>query len=1053
MSIPRFAIQRPVMMTMISAIIILIGGISLVRLPVDLLPDISQPTITVRVNYTGAGPQEIEELITRPLEQQLSAVSGLEQMNSSSNEGNSQVRLNFTWGHDLNEAMDEIRTRIDRVRGRLPEDADPPQIQKFDSNSAPIMGLGVESSDGTLDRVELRELAEQVLSPRLERTPGVAAVTVNGGLRRQIHVELSREKITALDLSVDRVVQMLRTENQNVPIGEIYQGDRAYLLRSQGQFETLPQIANLVVMTRGSVPVYLKDIAEVKDTTEDNRSILRINGRPGVRMQVTKQSGTNTVQIAQGVRREIERINREVPGVRLTLLDDSAKFIERSISAVQEHVMLGSGLVILIIFLFLRNFRSTLIVCTSIPISVVGTFALLYFGGLTLNTMTFGGLALGVGMIVDAAIVVLENSFRHMEHHGKDRMQAAIDGSEEVWSAILASILTHIAVFVPLLFLEGVSSVMFRQLSIVVVFSLTMSLFVAVTLVPVLCSRLLVLPPPVDQRSGIGAKLYGMSERMLEAMDDGYKRILHLALAHRPSVIGLSVASLIAAAFIYPKLNTEFSTQTDEGQVQVNIELPRGTRIEVTAPVLDRVEQMVKELVPEATDMIVNAGAGGFGPGGGGGGGNRGNIQLLLTPKDERTRSSEQIAFDLRRQLAGIPGVIVRANASGGNNQMNRFLSGGGGFGGPGGGGRLSLEIRGEDIQESQRVAQATKDMLDQVPGIADARLGRDDGRPELAVRVDRAKAALFGVSATAVANTIRTNVSGTQAATFRQAGKEYPIIVRLREDERQFTTDVEDVLISTPQGQVLPAKNLMRLETAIGPVSIERKNQQRITFVNADPEVTLSEAVEAVTARLGSLVQTLPRDFSVGFGAEVEQQAQAFAQLQMVLILALVLVYAVMASQYESLRDPFIIMFSVPTAALGVVASLWLTDTSFNMQAYIGIIMLAGIVVSNGILLVDYTNVLRRRDGLPLREAVEMAGRTRLRPILMTSLATVLGLVPMSLGLGEGSELQVPLARVVIGGLLTSLAITLVLVPTVYTIFEEGIGGLWRRSKVEEAR
>jgi HAE1 family hydrophobic/amphiphilic exporter-1 len=1052
MSIPRFAIERPVMMTMISSIIVLIGSISLIRLPVDLLPDISQPTITVRVNYTGAGPQEIEELITRPLEQQLSAVSGLEQMNSSSNEGNSQVRMNFTWGHDLNEAMDEIRTRIDRVRGRLPEDADPPQIQKFDSNSAPIMGLGVESSDGTLDRVELRELAEQVLSPRLERTPGVAAVTVNGGLRRQIHVELSREKITALDMSVDRIVQVLRTENQNVPIGEIYQGDRAYLLRSQGQFETLQQIADIVVMTRAGVPVYLKDIAEVKDTTEDNRSILRINGRAGVRMQVTKQSGTNTVQIAQGVRAEMERINREVPGVHLTLLDDSAKFIERSISAVQEHVMLGSVLVIAIIFLFLRNFRSTLIVCTAIPISVVGTFALLYFGGLTLNTMTFGGLALGVGMVVDAAIVVLENSFRHMEHHGKDRMQASIDGSEEVWSAILASILTHIAVFVPLLFLEGVSSVMFRQLSIVVVFSLAMSLFVAVTLVPVLCSRLLVLPPPADQRSGIGAKMYGLSERMLEAMDDGYKRILHLALAHRPTVIGLSLASLVGAALIFPLLSTEFSTQTDEGQVQVNLELPRGTRIEVTAPVLDRVEQMVRELVPEATDMIVNAGQGGFGPGGpGGGGGNRGFIQLILTAKDDRTRSSEQIAFDLRRQLSGIPGVVVRANASGGNNQMNRFLSGGGG--GFGGGGRLALEIRGEDIVESQRVAQATKDLLDTVPGIADARLGRDDGRPELAVRVDRAKAALFGISATAVANTIRTNVSGTQAATFRQGGKEFPIIVRLREDERQFTTDVEDVLISTPGGQVLPAKNLMKLETAIGPVSIERKNQQRITFVNADPEVALSDAVEAVQLRLGSLVQTLPRDFSVGFGAEVEQQAQAFAQLQMVLILALVLVYAVMASQYESLRDPFIIMFSVPTAALGVVGSLWLTDTSFNMQAYIGIIMLAGIVVSNGILLVDYTNVLRRRDGLPLRQAVEMAGRTRLRPILMTSLATMLGLVPMSLGLGEGSELQVPLARVVIGGLLTSLAITLVLVPTVYTIFEEGISGLWRRSKVEEAR
>jgi hydrophobic/amphiphilic exporter-1 (mainly G- bacteria), HAE1 family len=1054
MSIPRFAIERPVMMTMISAIVILLGGISLTRLPVDLLPDISQPTISVRVNYAGVGPLEMEELVTRPLEQQLSAVSGLEQINSTSNEGSSNIRLNFTWGHDLNEAMDEIRTRIDRVRGRLPEDADPPTIQKFDSNAEPIMGLAVESVDGTLDRVALRELSEQVLSPRLERAQGVAAVTVNGGLRRQIHVELSREKITALELSVDRIVNVLRTENQNIPIGEVYQGDRAYLLRSQGQFASLDQIENLVVMTRTGVPVYLKDIADVKDTTEDNRSILRINGRPGVRMQVTKQSGTNTVQVAQAVRTELERVNREVPGVRLTLLNDNAKFIERSINAVQEHVLLGSVLVILIIFLFLRNFRSTLIVCTSIPISVIGTFALLYFGGLTLNTMTFGGLALGVGMIVDAAIVVLENSFRHMEHHGKDRMTASIDGSEEVWSAILASILTHIAVFVPLLFLEGVSSIMFRQLSIVVVFSLAMSLFVAVTLVPVLCSRLLVLPPPPEKRRGLGGRLYSASERVLDAMDDGYRRMLHLALAHRPSVIALAAASVVAAVLIYPTLSTEFATQADEGQVNVNVELAQGTRIEVLAPILDRIEQMVSQLVPEATDIIVNAGAGGgpgFGGPGGGGGGNRGNLQLLLTPKDERTRSSDQIAQDLRRQLSGIPGVVARANASGGNQQMNRFLSGGGPGGPGGGGGRLVLEIRGEDLNESRRIAQAAKDLLDTVPGVADARLGRDEGRPELAVQVDRAKAALFGISATTVANTIRTNVAGTQAAMFRQGGKEYPIVVRLREEERQNITDVEDVLVSTPQGQVVPAKNLMKVENAVGPVQIDRKNQQRIVNVSAEPETTLSDAVDAVQTRLPPLVATLPRDFSVGFGAEVEQQARAFNQLRMVLILALVLVYAVMASQYESLRDPFIIMFSVPTAALGVVLSLKLTGTSFNMQAYIGIIMLAGIVVSNGILLVDYTNVLRRRDGLPLREAVEVAGRTRLRPILMTSIATVLGLVPMSLGIGEGSELQVPLARVVIGGLITSLLITLVLVPTVYTIFEEGIHGLWRGMKHAE--
>jgi hydrophobic/amphiphilic exporter-1 (mainly G- bacteria), HAE1 family len=786
------------------------------------------------------------------------------------------------------------------------------------------------------------------------------------------------------------------------------------------------------------VPIYLKDIADVSDSTEDNLSVMRINGRPGVRMQVTKQSGTNTVQVAQGVRAEIARINREVPGVNLVLLDDSARFIEQAIGAVQEHVLLGSVLVVLVIFLFLRNFRSTIIVCTSIPISVVGTFALLYFAGLTLNTMTFGGLALGVGMVVDAAIVVLENSFRHMEEYHKDRVTAAIDGSEEVWSAILASILTHIAVFVPLLFLGGISSVMFRQLSVVVVFSLAMSLFVAVTLVPVLCSKLLVLPAPPDKRKGLGGRLYTASEHFLATMDESYRRFLHLALNHRPTVVGLALASVIAAVLILPTIPTELSSQTDEGQVSVSAQMPLGTRIERTDAVLARLEQEINQLVPEATSVIVNAGSGG---GGRGGGADRGQVQILLTPKDERTRSSDQIAQDLRRQLANIPGVIVRANASGGNNQLNRFLSGGNNNGG----GRLSLEIRGDDLDDAQHLADAAKNLMDDTPGVADAQVGRDEGRPELSLQVDRPKAALLGLSVAGVANTIRTNVAGTQAALYREHGNEYPIIVRLREDERQGVSDVEDVLVSTAQGQVTPAKNLLSVVDSTGPTQIDRKNQQRIITVNADPETTLSEAVAAVQERIPQLA--IPKDFSVGFGAEVEQQDEAFNQLRQVLILALILVYAVMASQYESLRDPFIIMFSVPTAALGVVLSLKLTHTPFTMQAYIGIIMLAGIVVSNGILLVDYTNVLRRRDGMPLREAVETAGRTRLRPILMTSIATVLGLIPMSLGIGEGSELQVPLARVVVGGLLTSLLITLVLVPTVYTLFEEGWKGLWHRA------
>jgi HAE1 family hydrophobic/amphiphilic exporter-1 len=1026
MSIPRTAIERPVTMFMISGVVILLGIMSLARLPVDLMPDISYPSLTVRVSYPGVGPLEMEELVTRPIEQAVSATSGVERLESTSSEGSSRVTLNFAWGTDLNEAADDVRNRLDRVRGRLPDEADPPVMFKFDANASPIMGVGVE---GNFDRVTLREMAENDLSPRLERVPGVASVSVEGGLRRQIHVELSKEKIRALELPVNRIVQLLRSENENVPLGEIDEGDRTYLLRSQGQFQNLTEIENLVVMTRGGVPVYLKDIAQVRDSTEDLRSFTRINGNPGVRLRVTKQSGQNTVAIAEAVTKEVERINAEIPGLRLSVLDDSSRFIKRSIASVQEAALLGAILVVAVIFVFLRNWRSTFIICTSIPISIIGTFALLYFGGFTLNTMTFGGLALGVGMIVDASIVVLENTYRHMEM-GKDRMQASIDGSEEVWSAILASTLTHVAVFVPLLFLSGVSSILFKQLSYVVMFSLSMSLFVAVTIVPVLCSRILKPPVHASERNGLAGRLFAVSERALDRLDERYRRILHTALVHRPTVLGLGTALVVAAVLILPTIGYELMPVADEGEVSVTAELPVGTRIERAHDVAVRLESLIEEYVPEKEIVITQAGAGGFG-----GSASRSQATIRLVNKEKRTRSSEEIARDLNRRLTGvIPGVIISTRASGGNSQMNRIMGGGDS--------RLALEVRGDDLQQARDISQAAKNLMDRIPeAVRNARISREEGRPELAIEVDRPKAALLGLSVTNVADSIRTNVAGTQAAFFRQHGNEYPIIVRLREEDRERVEDINDVLINSPGGQVLQAKNLMTLRNQAGPTEIQRKNQERILRVTAEPEVALSDAVKAVNERM-SEVRVSPQ-FQVGFGAEVEEQERAFRQLQMMLVLAIVLVYAVMASQYESLRDPFIIMFSVPLAAIGVVLALKLTNTTFSLQAYIGVIMLAGIVVSNAILLVDYTNILRRRDGLALREAVETAGRTRLRPIIMTTLTTILGLVPMALAIGDGAELQAPLARVVIGGLAASTLITLVFVPTVYTLFEEGWKGL----------
>jgi HAE1 family hydrophobic/amphiphilic exporter-1 len=1028
---------------MISAVITLLGVISLTRLPVDLMPEFEQPQLNVRTSYPGVGPLEIEELITRPMEQAVGAVPGITRVESSSSEGNSQIRLSFDWGSDLGDAADEVRTRVDRLRNRLPEDADPPTIFKFDSNQLPVMQVGIE---GDYDPVTLREVAQNEIAPRFERVDGVAAVTVNGGVRREIHVDLSKEKTTALNLSVSTVVQALRQENQNTPLGEIYQGDSTFLVRSQGQFQSIEDIRNLVVMTRQGVPVYLRDIADVQDTTEQRRSFMRINGRPGIQLQVQKQSGKNTVAVAALVRAEVDRVNQEVPGIKMTITQDNSVFIRRAIDNVQEHAMVGGILVVLIIFAFLRDLRSTLIVCTSIPVSVVGTFALLFFGGFTLNTMTFGGLALGIGMIVDASIVVLENTHRHL-HMGKDRMTAALDGSEEVWSAILASTLTHIAVFVPLLFLSGTASIMFTQLSYVVVFSLAMSLFVAVTIVPVLCSRWLKTPDEEARATGMMAAFYRASERFLEGMDERYRRAIHVALNHRPTVIGGAAAVVVAAVLLYPMVSVELVTQTDEGEVNINAELPVGTRIERTEEALLRLEEIVRERVPEAVTIMTNGGSSGNSWQTGGGNTHRGQIRVLLVPRDQRPRTNEEIAIALRRKLQGaLPGVQVRANPSGGNNQIMRFLSGGGySNNNSGGSSRLQVEIRGHDLDDARRVAQDVRSVMEDTPGVADVNIGREEGRPEIAVRVDRPKAAMLGMSVGSVASTIQTNVAGTAAAQFRERGNEYPVVVRLREADRQEISDVGDVLLSTPTGQVVPAKNVLAVNRESGPVQIDRKNMERVTRVNAETEIPLSEAVEAVQERIGQVQR--PPDFSVGFGSEVEEQARSFQQLRMVLILAVLLVYAVMASQYESLRDPFIIMFSVPVAAIGVVLSLLVTGSSFSMQAYIGIIMLAGIVVSNAILLVDYVNTLRRRDGLPIREAVELGGRTRLRPILMTSIATMLGLVPMAIGVGEGGELQAPLARVVIGGLLTSTLVTLVLVPAVYTLFEEGFSGIFRRA------
>ncbi len=1027
MSIPGFAIRRSVTIYMACAVAILLGAISFERLPVDLMPDIEYPRISVNTTYQGAAPEEIEQLISRRIENAVGSAPGVEEVESTSSENQSRVFISFVWGTDVDEAANEVRTRLDRIRSQLPEGADSPRMFKFDVSQFPILFLAVS---GNMGPRELREFTEDQIQYRIERVPGVGQAEVQGGLRRQIQVNLELEKLRSLDLSVNQVVSLLQRENTNLPAGTVEEGRFDLLLRTRGQFQNLQQIQNLVLTTRGGVPVYLRDVAGIVDGSEEVLQLNRVNGRPGVGIRVQKQSGANTVAVADGVRAEIARIQQDFPDLSITIMRDSSAFIQRSIATVEEHAAVGGLLAVFILLFFLRNVGSTLIVSLAIPISLVSTFGLLYFFGYTLNTVTLGGLALGVGRLVDDAIVVMENTFRHREM-GKSRKDAALVGSQEVGTAIIASTLTTIVVFLPIAFVSGVTSVLFSQLAITVVFALFCSLMVALTLIPVLCSRYLKVEPPSAERHPWMRVAVEGTGRFLTLLDDKYQRSVGWALAHRKTVIAGALASVVATFFLVPFIGVELLPETDEGEVNVNVELPAGSRLEVTDEVVQRMEDVITDNVPELQGLIVSVGNQGGGGPGRGAGGHTGQISLRLVDREDRSRSSQEIAASLNDLLGGVPGVNVRVNASSGMHLP--------GMRGLSGGERASVEIRGYNLTYGNDLARRIQQQVQTIPSVTNVRISRTEGLPEMLIEVDRVKAALLGLNVNELGGVLETAVAGRTAGLYREEGHEYDIVVRLREADRTRLQSVDLIPVSTPLGGTVPVGSLVSRQRQEGPVAIQRDDRERVItisvgFFGRD----LGSVMRDIQAKVDPFRAELPLNFAILYGGEYEQQQESFRQLIFALLLAVLLVYMVLAAQYESWRDPLIILFSIPLAGVGVALTLLLTGTNLSIQAFLGIIMLSGIAVSNAILLVDYTNLLRRRDGLSVFDAVTLAGRRRLRPILMTTATTVLGLLPMALGFGEGGEVQAPMARVVIGGLITSTAITLLFVPTLYAIAEE---------------
>jgi len=1021
MKLSEFSIHRPIFTWMVTLVVIIIGLVSLTRLPVDLMPEIVYPTLSVFTSYENTGPEEIEELITRPVEEAMSAVPGVEEVFSTSSEGSSSVRILFAWGTNLDAAADDVRERLDRIIGRLPEEVDRPTLRKFDPAQRPILMFGAISN---LDPIQVRRIIDEQIAYRLERVDGVASIDVWGGREREIQVNLDPAKLKALGLPLDVITSKIRQENIDLPAGIIERGNYEILVRIPGVFTDLDQLRDTVIAIRDGVPVQLKEIASVDDTFRRITRVVRINDKPGTRLAIYKQSGENTVEVAKGVLNEIAGIQRDIPQIQLVPVSNSAEYIERAINNVGSSAVYGGILAILALLVFLVNIRSTLVVAISIPISLIGTIALIYFGGFTLNTMTLGGLALGIGMLVDSSIVVLENVYR-MQEGGLPPVKAAIEGTNEVAAPIAVGAITTIVVFLPMVFIRGISGVMFKQLAYVVSFANLMGLVVALTMVPMLSSRLIRVVKPVDP--GAKRPVARMVRFFLDGfrkLEDWYKRLLHKALDHRALVLAVTAALLVGSVLLIRLVGTEFMPATDEGEVRVTVEMEVGTRLEVMDRTFGTVTEIVKREVPE---MIGHEES--FGGGGWRSGANTGNLTIKLTPRRQRARSSEEIAVDLRNKLAGIPGTIVRTRASGG--QMMFGMRGGGGEE------RLQVEIRGYDLAVSEALAKQVKDIVDTVEGVTDTRISRDMGNPEELFVIDRQAAADMRLSVNDIGGSMQTILSGRQAGVFREGGREFRILVKVKDSESMDIQDILDLTVTNTNGEQISLRNVIETRPRRGPVRIERRDRERVVTISGE---IAGRDLGSVIADAREALRTVPvpRNFSIGFTGDYEEQQKANRELLQSIILALILVYMVMAMLYESLRDPFIVMFSVPLAAIGVVLMLFVTNTSFSMQAYLGCIMLGGIVVNNAIIIVDYTNLLRRRDKMPIRQAIEEAGRRRLRPILMTAITTVTAMVPLALGLGEGGEAQAPLARAVIGGLTSSTLITLIVVPVIYNIFED---------------
>jgi len=1026
MNLARFSIKRPVTTLMIIAVVLVLGFISFSRLGIDLFPEFSFPVGVVMTQYQGASSHEVENLITKPLEQVLSTMNNVKNIQSMSSEGNSTIIVEFNWGTNMDIATQDMREKIDLIEPYLPSDAKAPMIVKFDPSMMPVMQIALYGSD---DIVQLKKIAEDVIESRLLRIEGVASVGISGGLERQIAISVDPDKLSFYGLSMSQLASKLQMENINLPGGNVNQGKKQYNIRTQAEFEDISEIENMPIPLPQGGTIPLKSIAKVEDTYKDISTIARYNGKPSIALTIQKQSGYNTVQVAKKVKSEMAKIAKEIPvEIGYEMILDQSDFIEFSINNVKNNAITGGIIAVMVIYLFLQNLRSTLVIGLSIPISIIATFVLVYFSNITLNMMSLGGLALGIGMLVDNSIVVLENIYSH-RIKGEDPETAAIWGTNEVAMAITASTLTTVAVFLPIVFVQGMTAQLFKQLALTVTFSLLSSLFVALTIVPLLSSRLMTqidvaeIFSEEDSKKGILSLLKKFKDLYVR-VEQKYSNLLKWSLAHRKAVIIPLVMLFVISMALVPLIGAEFLPHSDAGSISISVKLPYGTNLDETDRFVSELVDRIKE-IPEIEGIMESIGSAGGMAGLSGSDSSEASITLQLVPLNERQRSAEEVAEEIRKITMDMAGAEIKVRAV-----SSMDFAGGGSLE------SISIEISGDDLDELDEIAREVSEIVKATPGAREVKTSLDEGKPELVIKIDRDKATMYGLTSAQIAQTINSAISGSVATKYKVGGDEIDVVIKSDKELVDDISKVQDLLIPSATGAFLTLRDVAKVEKSTGPVTIVRQNQARqVTVTGTVVGRDIGTVNREIQQKLNEL--HLPEGYSIKMGGEQEQMMESFSDMLLVFVLAVILVYMVMAAQFESLKHPFVIMFTVPLALIGVVLSLLLTGHTINIISLIGVIMLAGIVVNNAIVLIDFINQLRE-SGMSRNEAIITAGPARLRPILMTTLTTVLGLVPLSLGIGEGGELGAPMAVSVIGGLTFSTLLTLIVIPVVYTIFED---------------